>query len=223
MFLKLINKIERCQLKFDSKDNGVFEGYASVFDSTDKVGDTIAPGAFTKSLESGNTIKMFVNHNQHEVPVGDWDSMEQDSHGLKATGRIDLNHKDGLTVYSALKRKAMDGLSIGFTMGDGDFEQKADGRIIKNMTLMETSIVSFPCEGGARIEAVKADIAGFVTLKDYENYLREVGGFSKSMAIALVSQLAKSVRRDYETEKRQITEQASAEARAIFQSMKSKL
>jgi HK97 family phage prohead protease len=215
--------MENCQLKFSSDEKGVFEGYASVYNSVDKVGDTIAKGAFDESLASGRTIKMFVNHKQTEVPVGDWVQMKSDSTGLLATGKIDMNHKDGPTVYSALKRKAMDGLSICFTMNDGDFEQKSEGRIIKNMSLMETSIVSFPCEGRALVTAVKADLDGLITLPDYEDYLREVGGFSKSMATALVCQLAKRIRSEYEVEKQQTAEQANAELLAVIQSLKLKI
>lgn len=220
MLHKLINLMENCQLKFSSESEGEFQGYASVFSSVDKVGDTIAPGAFDSSLESGRTIKMFVNHKQHEVPVGDWLEMRPDNHGLLATGKIDLNHKDGPTVLSALKRKAMDGLSIGFTMAAGDFEKKSGGRIIKNMSLMETSIVSFPCEGGALITAVKADLDGLMTLKDFEEYLRDVGGFSRSMATALVSQMQKAVRSDYEHQEQQIARQVGAEALAIMDQLK---
>ena len=221
MFHKLINQLENCQLKFSSEEKGVFEGYASVFNSVDKVGDTIAPGAFQESLESGRTIKMFVNHAQHEVPVGDWVSMKEDDHGLLSTGKIDLDHKDGPTVYSALKRGAMDGLSVGFTMQSGDFEQKGEGRLIKNMALMETSVVSFPCEGQARISAVKADIPGLITLKDFEDYLRETGGFSKSVATAMVSQMQKVIRSDSEAQKQQIAAQLDAQALNIIQQMKS--
>lgn len=187
LYLKNL-QLEQCNLKFANKDTGVFEGYASVFNSTDKVGDTILPGAFLKSLGRG-LPKMFVNHKQAEVPVGDWTHMKEDDHGLKAKGVIDLNHKDGPTVFSALKRGAMDGLSIGFTMDDGDFEGKGGGgRNIKNVNLMETSIVNFPCEGQALITAVKADILELKDLKDFESYLRDVCGLSRSLAKTYVSQ-----------------------------------
>ena len=221
MFHRAITPMEKCQLKFASDSTGEFEGYASVFNSVDKVGDTIAPGAFIESIESGRSIKMFINHKQHEVPIGDWVEMKEDGIGLHVVGRIDMNHKDGPTVHSAMKRKAMDGLSIGFTMGDGDYEQKSDGRLIKNMSLMETSIVSFPCEGMARVSAVKSDIEGFISLRDYENYLREVGGFSKSMAVALVSQIVKIARSDSEREIQKLKSVANAEALAIVSKLKS--
>lgn len=196
MFLKAITPLGKCQLKFASEKEGIFEGYASVFNSIDKVNDTIAPGAFAQTLASEQVVKMFVNHQQHEIPVGDWQDMREDDYGLKAVGVIDMNHKDGPSIYSALKRGAMDGLSIGFTMSEGDFETKGEGgRLIKNMNLMETSIVSFPCEGRALITAVKSDILGLRSLKDLENFLRDVGGFSASMAKVFVSQV-KSVTRD---------------------------
>ena len=223
MFHKLINQLENCQLKFSNENKGEFEGYASVFDSVDQVGDTIAKGAFSESIDSGRTIKMFVNHAQHDVPVGDWVNLSEDGHGLKAEGRIDLNHKDGPTVYSALKRGAMDGLSIGFTMSEGDFEAKGEGRTINNMKLMETSIVSFPCEGQARISAVKADMAGLITLRDFEDYLREAGGFSKSMATALVSQLVNVSRRDAGDEERRIAEQVGVKAASAMKDILNKI
>jgi hypothetical protein len=188
--------LEQCNLKFANKDTGVFEGYASVFNSTDKVGDTILPGAFMSSI-SKRLPKMFVNHKQSDVPVGDWTDMKEDEHGLKAKGVIDLNHKDGPTVFSALKRGAMDGLSIGFTMSEGDFEKKSEGgRNIKNMNLMEASIVNFPCEGQALITAVKADILLLKDLKDFESYMRDVCGLSRSLAKTYVSQFRDCVLRD---------------------------
>lgn len=200
MFHKQINPLEQCQLKFSSEEKGLFEGYASVFNSVDQVGDTIEKGAFDESLESGRTIKMFVNHKQHDVPVGDWLELKADDHGLRSVGKIDLNHKDGPTVYSALKRGAMDGESIGFTMKDGDYEEKAEGRIIKNMRLMEISLVNFPCEGQAIVSAVKADILVLPTLSDCETYLRDVCGLSKSLAKTLISQIRKCAQSDAERE-----------------------
>lgn len=204
MLHKLINRIENCQLKFDSDEKGTFSGYASAYHSVDSVGDTIEPGAFKQSLESGRAIKLYVNHRQHEVPVGDWVELKEDDYGLRAVGRIDMNHKDGMTVYSALLRKAMDGLSIGFTASTGDYTLKDEndpygGRLYKNLNLMEISIVSFPCEGLARIGAVKQqDLDLLQSLKDCERYLRDAGGMSKSAAAALVSRIRDVCRSDSE-------------------------
>lgn len=83
--------------------------------------------------------------------------------------------------------------------------------------------MSFPCEGRALISAVKADLDGLTTLKDYENYLREVGGFSGSMATAIVSQIVKTVRGERERERHQMQQKASAEVQAVLDSLKARL
>lgn len=196
----LSTPIQNCQLKFAS-EVGEFEGYASVFNSTDLVGDTIVPGAFKSSIESGRRIKMFLNHRQHDVPVGDWLEMREDDVGLFAKGRIDMQHKDGPTVYSALKRGAMDSLSIGFTMDAQDFERKSDGRIIKNLRLLEASIVSFPCEPAAKILAVKSAIEEIETLADAERLLRDAG-FTANNAKTFVSLVKRIARDGYEAKKK---------------------
>jgi len=186
----LVHRIEtplpQCNLKFAS-NTGEFEGYASVFGSNDSVNDTIAKGAFAKSLESGRKPAMFINHDHKSIPVGDWVEMKEDDQGLFAIGRIDMNHKDGPTLYSAMKRGAMTGLSIGFTMGPEDFQRKSDGgRLITNVILKETSVVTFPCEDGARIATVKSEIEAIQTIRDCETFLREAGGMSRKMAEAFL-------------------------------------
>lgn len=185
------NPMEGCQLKFDSKSSGEFTGYASVFNSNDKVNDTILPGAFAKSLDGGSLPKMFVNHDHSAVPVGDWLEMREDDFGLFAKGKIDMNHRDGPTVYSALKRGAMDGFSIGFKMAKGDYDWKDDndGRVIKGMELFEVSLVNFPCEGAARVSDVKGLIEAIDDIKSLEAFLRDEGGQSRAAAKALASRM----------------------------------
>lgn len=191
------NPLQKCQLKFSNKDAGEFQGYASVFDSNDQINDTIKPGAFKQSLQKG-LPKMFINHDHSAIPVGDWLDMKEDKTGLFATGRIDMNHRDGLTAYSALKRGAMDGMSIGFQMNAGDYEAKEDGgRLIKNVELFEVSIVNFPMESGARISDVKFE--DLTSLKDWEGYLRDAEGLSRSVAKALISQIKHIACRDDES------------------------
>lgn len=198
------NPMEGCQLKFASDQKGEFEGYASVFNSNDAVNDTILPGAFKESLDSGVMPKMFINHDHSAIPVGDWVEMAEDEYGLKAVGRIDMNHKDGPSVYSALKRRAMDGISIGFKMNRNDYEWKDDGegRIIKRANLKEASIVNFPCEGQARISDVKSLIEQIDDLKSLEALLRDEGGFSRAAAKALAGCMKQITQREADDELR---------------------
>jgi HK97 family phage prohead protease len=202
MHKKYLNPLIECQLKSDSDEPGVFEGYASKFDQVDKVGDTILKGAFAKSLITNN-VKGFLNHDSSDVPPIDWLELKEDDVGLYAVGKVDLEHHMGKSIYSALKRGAIDGLSIGFTAKPGDFEVKKGyegkgngNRTYKNLHLMEISPVTWPCDEGARIQSVKMADANLVSLKDCEHYLRDAWGLSKAEATEIVSRVAKIVRGD---------------------------
>lgn len=196
MIKKLHNPLDKCELKIDSEAKGTFSGYASVFDEIDNVGDTITPGAYKSTLKNSRSPSMFVNHNSYEVPIGDWKELKEDEKGLFGKGIIDMNHKDGPTVFSALKRGAMDGLSIGFMIPKGGAEINDEGiRVIKHIDLKEISIVNFPADTHARIEQVKAEIETIQTLREAEYILRE-SGYTKSAATALVSRIKTLARRD---------------------------
>lgn len=200
MLVKVNNPLNQCNLKFANNKKGEFSGYASVFNGNDSDNDTIEPGAFEETLKSGRPPAMFINHDSWEIPVGDWVDLKEDDRGLFGDGLIDLNHKDGPTAYSAMKRGALDGLSIGFRIPPGGATEKKEGhgRIIHKVELKEISIVTFPADDSARITAVKTEIENIETIREAEIFLRDSGIFSKATAIAFVSRIKDFARRDAE-------------------------
>lgn len=206
MLYQANNPLINCELKFAKSDKGEFEGYGSIFDSIDGIGDTIFKGAFEESISKA-LPKMFMNHNHNDIPIGDWLKAEEDSTGLFIAGKVDLNHRDGPSAYSAMKRKAMDGLSIGAPMSSIEFKKRNDGgrNITKVSNLMEVSVVTFPMEQGAQIMAVKSEIETIDTLQDIELFLRESGLFSKSTATIFVSRMKEIIRRDAGKPEHEIT------------------
>lgn len=208
MLNKLNNPVDKCDLKFASDDStGEFEGYGSVWDSNDQINDTIIKGAFADSIKT-RLPKMFINHDHSAIPVGDWLTAKEDDIGLNLAGRIDLHHKDGPSLYSAMKRSAMSGLSTGVISSTMKFTKKADGgRIITKSDLREVSVVTFPMEESAIIVNIKSDIEGITDLKDAESFLRDSGMYSRAVATAFVSQLKALCRSDSDAElKQQIAE-----------------
>ena len=197
MIIKIDNPLEQCELKLKGS-KGEFTGYASTFNEVDAVRDTILPGAFKKTIKEGRMPKMFINHDSWEVPVGDWKHMEEDSKGLLVVGAIDLKHIQGPTVHSALERKAMDALSIGFRIPHGGAEEKENGlREISEIDLKEVSIVNFPADDGARISVVKSEIPEFESLKEVERFLRDAG-WSREAAKIFAGQVKTLTLRDAE-------------------------
>lgn len=165
------------ELKADGQP-GEIAGYGSVFEKVDSYGEMVMPGAFAKSLKrwKGQPIPMLWQH-RSDVPIGVWDSYEEDSKGLKMAGRVNLETQRGAEAWSDIKMKAVRGLSIGF------YEVKAepydwgstDPRKLLELDLRETSPVTFPALKEAQIDAVKARIARGerLTIREFEQALRE--------------------------------------------------
>jgi HK97 family phage prohead protease len=128
---------------------GRFAGYASVFNKLDSGGDIVLPGAFAKSLaKRRGRIRLLFQHDPKE-PVGTWESLSEDSHGLFVTGRLvpDVPRSDALRRL--IGNGALDGLSIGFRTVKAS---RRDGnRLLHEIDLYEVSIVTFPMMEDARI------------------------------------------------------------------------
>lgn len=180
------------ELKLEG-DSRKFKGYASTFNGNDSYGDTILPGAYMKTLAENGMPKMFFGHDWG-LPIGKWLSAVEDEKGLLVEGELTPGNPQGDAVLAALKHGTVDGLSIGFQLKREDYESKKDGgRIIKQVSrLYEISVVNFPADGDARVEGVKSeDIDDIKSIRDLENFLRDAGGFSKSVATSLVAKAKK--------------------------------
>ena len=178
-------KMIQSELKALEGEKGYVEGYASVFNSVDSVGDTIHPDAYKNILESGELPKMFFNHDSWGLPIGKWNSMEVDEKGLLIKGQLNLELDEAKAIYSSLKFGSLNGLSVRLQFRRADAEKQSDGtRLIKNVVrLPEVSIVSMPCEQKATLTNVK-DLS---TVRDFENALRDLGASHKE-ALTLISQ-----------------------------------
>jgi hypothetical protein len=128
---------------------GRFSGYASIFNRLDSGGDIVMPGAFSKSLSKRrDRIRLLFQHDPKE-PVGSWDSIAEDGHGLFVAGRL----VPGVPRADALQRLigngALDGLSIGFRTVRAT--RQGGHRKLWQVDLFEISIVTFPMMEDARI------------------------------------------------------------------------
>ena len=190
MFRKTL-QINDSQIKF-AGNNATFTGYASVFNGVDSYGDTILPGAFKKVIASGRMPKMFENHKSWELPIGKWLTIEEDTKGLLVEGEFTPNHQRAEMVRAAMLHGTLDGLSIGFRMTSGDFDEEKGRRTIKNITeLVEISPVTVPADEAARVDltSVKSELELITNEREIENFLREAGGFSKGLAVAVTARM----------------------------------
>ncbi|CAB4176365.1 COG3740 Phage head maturation protease [uncultured Caudovirales phage] len=175
-------------------EEGVFEGYGSVFGNLDTYADVVAPGAFKRSLrehkKSGTMPAMLWQHNPSE-PIGVWTSMKEDSTGLYVSGQLAVKTDKGSMAYELLKMKALTGMSIGYETVQSTIDDKNKTRTLTDLNLWEVSLVTFPANGEARVQSVKAQeaIDQIKSLSDAEDFLRDSCSLSRHEATAFVSRL----------------------------------
>ena len=166
----------------ENKEYGEFEGYGSVFGNKDLGNDVIEKGAFTKSLRKRKAkgVKLLYQH-KSDMPIGVFDEIKEDEHGLVVKGRLALKTQAGAEAYELLKMGALDGLSIGFRVNPKEvsYDKRANKRIIKEVDLMEVSLVTFPMNPQATVRSVKGEQ---YTIREWENGLRDAFNLSRSEA-----------------------------------------
>lgn len=174
------------EVKVNGNDPVRITGYASVFGGVDSYGDRIAESAYERTLANRDRpVQMRWNH--FGPIIGKWTLIKEDDRGLYVEGELTPGHSQASDTAALLKHKAIDGLSIGYFVRDSEMEGPVN--VLKEIELIEISVVEEPADLAARISDVKAQAEKARTLKEVEAILRDAGGFSRSDATALVSRV----------------------------------
>jgi HK97 family phage prohead protease len=168
-------------------ETGEFEGYGSVYGNVDNGGDIVKAGAFDECLRTkpASKIKMLWQHDTH-TPIGVWSQLSSDSKGLYCRGKLLLNTQGGKEAHEFMLAGAVDGLSIGYQTKEYEYDNDTFVRTLIKVDLMEISVVTFPMNEQSTVSAVKA-AANIKTIREFEGFLRDVGGFSHAAAKAIAA------------------------------------
>ncbi|MBS7542010.1 HK97 family phage prohead protease [Ancylobacter oerskovii] len=136
--------------------DGSFEGYAALFGRVDLGRDLILHGAFSRSLaeRGAGGVRMLFQHDPAE-PIGVWTEIREDATGLFVRGRLMSDVARAREVLALMRAGAIDGLSIGFRAVEGRTDPRSRVRRLSRIDLWEVSVVTFPMQPDARIDAVK--------------------------------------------------------------------
>ena len=215
----------------DANDNsGTFEGYGSTFGNLDLGGDMIKAGAFAKSLNEwgmkGEMPFLLAFHDMSR-PIGDWLEMREDEKGLFVKGRLwtqgDRRIEDAVMAYNMLRGTGQKTLSIGYRVTDYEMQDSINGsvRIIKEIDLVEVSIVPVPMNPQAKITAVKSltDEDGIILSKrDVERALRDAG-LSSRQAKAFIAAGYDALTRDEKEESKGVDCEGQLDESGILASL----
>ncbi len=181
-----MNELDFALQTKELNDEGFIEGLAAGYGNLDFGGDVLLPGALGKSLEGRSSLPMLLYHD-HKRPAGVWTDFKELPEGLLVKGRFSMSTTAGKEAHSLVKDGALAGLSIGY----GDTKAKMVGRArhISSAFLHEVSLVTVPMNAKTRVVKIKdiVDSGSMPTVREFENFLRDAGGFSKTKAAAIAS------------------------------------
>jgi HK97 family phage prohead protease len=129
-----------------------FAGYAAVFDRPDRGGDVVRAGAFARSLKRGAQAVPLLWQHDAARPIGRIEYLKEDRRGLRVIARLSES-RAGREAAALLKDGAVGGLSFGYRVREAEGETP---RQLKDLDLVEVSLVTLPMQPRARVHAVDA-------------------------------------------------------------------
>ncbi|AOZ65461.1 putative prohead protease [Klebsiella phage vB_KaS-Benoit] len=154
------------------------KGYANTI-TKDRAGDVILSEAWTTSNALKNFMKnpiMLFGHN-HSRPIGKILDLVPTESGLMVEGEVSAAD---LQIYSLIRDEVLKTFSVGFYIKDAEWDDMTETFIIKDLELLEISVVSVPCNQDSTFSLSKS--------VNHNDYMELRKSFVKSSQVQPVEQ-----------------------------------
>ena len=118
-------------------------GYANTT-SKDRTGDVVLSEAWVKGIENYRKNPVLLYQHDHGKPIGKSDTVRVDKKGIFVEASVSSAAEKLHGVQSLIEDGALKSFSVGFRVKDADYDRTADTFVIKDLELLEISVVSFP-------------------------------------------------------------------------------
>lgn len=147
--------------------NLLIKGHASTNDK-DRMGDIIETSAWTKSGALANYLKNPIILAFHDMtrPIGKAESHEVTEDGLNITAKIS---KAAGNIVDLIKEGILSAFSVGFQIKEADYDEKSGIFFIKDLELLEISVVSIPANQNALFSLEK----NFSSPEEYKDFRQQ--------------------------------------------------
>lgn len=136
----------------DDIDSIYVEGYASTND-VDRAGDVVPKSVWESGIENYLKNPIVLAYHDHDDPIGRVVEHKIDSRGLWIKARISAAAEQ---VFNLIKDGILTAFSIGFRVLDAEYNSATELFVIKELELLEISIVSVPCNQNTIFSLSKA-------------------------------------------------------------------
>lgn len=138
------------------------EGYANST-TVDRSGDIIPMTAWNKALDNYLKNPIILAHHDHSDAIGRMVDHKVDEKGLWIKARISAAAED---AFNLIKDGILTAFSVGFIVKDAVYDSITDLFIIKELELLEISVVSVPCNQDSTFSLSKA----FDNVEEYSKF-----------------------------------------------------
>jgi HK97 family phage prohead protease/HK97 family phage major capsid protein len=146
----------------DSADQSIYiEGYASTVD-VDRHGDVVPTSVWEKGMQNYLKNPVILAYHDHNNPIGRMTEHKTDGTGLWIKARISTAAKQ----FQLIKDGVLTAFSIGFRVLDAEYNSAAEVFLIKDLELVEISVVSVPANQNTLFDLSKA----FDNAEEYKRY-----------------------------------------------------
>lgn len=175
----------------DDESEKIIEGHAAVFDSSTCIGGRFME-VITRDAFNGcdlSDVSLLVNHDSSGLPLARTKSgtlqLSVDNIGLHIRAQLDVdNSPSAKDLFSAVKRRDIDGMSFAFCIADDDWQNLNSDmptRTIRRIgKVYDVSAVNLPAYSTTDIHARAAEILAearkevdTMTFEQFENYMAQ--------------------------------------------------
>lgn len=118
-------------------------GYANTSDK-DRTGDIVLPNAWTKGVENFRRNPILLYQHDHGKPIGRVNNITVDKKGIFVEASVSDAAEKQHAVKTLIKDGVLKSFSVGFRIKDADYDKRSDTFVIKDLELLEISVVSVP-------------------------------------------------------------------------------
>lgn len=128
------------------------EGYASTVD-IDRQGDVVPKSVWEAGIQNYLKNPIILDQHDYDDPIGRMVDYKIDDKGLWVKARISSAAEE---CFGLIKDKVLTAFSIGFKVLDAEYNSALEVFLIKELELIEISVVSVPCNQNTVFDLSKA-------------------------------------------------------------------
>jgi len=155
----------------EPSDSVYIEGYAST-NEVDRANDVVPTSVWEKGIQNYLKNPIILAQHDYDDPIGRMVEYKIDSKGLWIKARISA----AAEIFNLVKDEVVTAFSVGFRINDAEYNAATELFVVKDLELIEISVVSIPCNQNTLFSLSKA----FSDADEYNNFKSQFAPKSES-------------------------------------------